>query len=55
MPKYRVYETVGITHCIVVDANNQDDACDIAAQIDLEHWEELDFQTISTDVEEIND
>jgi len=56
MNKYRVYQTIKIQYAVDVLANDALEAQDIAFEdYDLEEWDEVSVETLSTDVEEVND
>lgn len=55
MPKYRVWQNARVSYTIVVEADNKEEAQDLAFDVDLEDWVEADFDTTSIEVDEVNE
>lgn len=49
--KYRVWQTARVQYTIVVEANNPQDASDKASLVDVNDWQEADFDSLSWEVE----
>ena len=53
MPKYKVTLTMKETYDLYVEAENEDEALDIARDTDVDEYEQVGVQTVDEDIVEV--
>jgi hypothetical protein len=55
VPKYEIEYVLETVHLLTVEAESEDEAVELANEIDLADWEETDSTTLDVVVREVTD